>query len=59
MDIEGLDNKITDVVPKAGLVTNPADLYELDIATVAGPDRMGEVSGGRGDLAASASPAGV
>jgi DNA ligase (NAD+) len=43
MDIEGLD-KITNVVAKAGLVTNPADLYALDIATVAGTDRMGEVS---------------
>jgi DNA ligase (NAD+) len=44
MDIEGLGDKIIDLVVKAGLVTDPADLYDLDAATLAGLDRMGEVS---------------
>jgi DNA ligase (NAD+) len=44
MDIEGLGGKIIDLVVSAGLVTDPADLYDLDAATVAGLDRMGEVS---------------
>jgi DNA ligase (NAD+) len=44
MDIEGLGDKIIDMVVKAGLVTDPADLYDLDVATVAALERMGEVS---------------
>ncbi|MGI5184727.1 NAD-dependent DNA ligase LigA [Dactylosporangium sp. CA-152071] len=44
MDIEGLGGKIIDMVVAAGLVTDPADLYDLDVPTVAGLDRMGEVS---------------
>jgi DNA ligase (NAD+) len=44
MDIEGLGDKIIDLVVRAGLVTDPADLYDLDVATVATLDRMGEVS---------------
>jgi DNA ligase (NAD+) len=44
MDIEGLGGKIIDMVVQAGLVTDPADLYDLDVPTVAALDRMGEVS---------------
>jgi DNA ligase (NAD+) len=44
MDIEGLGGKIIDLVVAAGLVTDPADLYDLDVASVARLDRMGEVS---------------
>jgi DNA ligase (NAD+) len=44
MDIEGLGDKIINLVVEAGLVTDPADLYDLDAATVAGLERMGEVS---------------
>ena len=44
MDIEGLGDKIIDLVVKAGLVTDPADLYDLEVAALAGLDRMGDVS---------------
>jgi len=44
MDIEGLGDKIIDMVVEAGLVTDPADLYNLDVPTVAALERMGEVS---------------
>jgi DNA ligase (NAD+) len=44
MDIEGLGDKIIDMVVEAGLVTDPADLYDLDVPTVAALERMGEVS---------------
>jgi DNA ligase (NAD+) len=44
MDIEGLGGKILDMAVEAGLVTDPADLYDLDVATVAALERMGEVS---------------
>ncbi|WP_432825146.1 NAD-dependent DNA ligase LigA [Dactylosporangium sp. CA-092794] len=44
MDIEGLGGKLVDTVVAAGLVTDPADLYDLDAATLAGFERMGEVS---------------
>lgn len=44
MDIEGLGDKIIDAVVNAGLVTDPADLYDLDVPTLAALDRMGEVS---------------
>jgi len=47
MDIEGLGDKIISMVVAAGLVTDPADLYDLDVATLAGLDRMGEVSAGK------------
>ena len=47
MDIEGLGDKIIDMVVAAGLVTDPADLYDLDVATLAALDRMGEVSAGK------------
>jgi DNA ligase (NAD+) len=47
MDIEGLGDKIIDMVVTAGLVTDPADLYDLDVVTLAALDRMGEVSAGK------------
>ena len=47
MDIEGLGDKIIDVVVAAGLVTDPADLYDLDIPTLSALDRMGELSAGK------------
>ena len=47
MDIEGLGDKIIDMLVVAGLVTDPADLYDLDVATLAALERMGEVSAGK------------
>jgi DNA ligase (NAD+) len=44
MDIEGLGEKIVDQLVDADLVKTPADLYRLDVATLAGLDRMGEKS---------------
>ena len=44
MDIEGLGEKLVDQLVEAGLVRTPADLYRLDVATLAGLDRMGEKS---------------
>jgi len=44
MDIEGLGDKIIDLLVRAGLVTDPADLYDLDVAALMPLDRMGEVS---------------
>ncbi|MER7007133.1 NAD-dependent DNA ligase LigA [Dactylosporangium sp. NPDC000555] len=44
MDIEGLGGKLIDMVVAAGLVTDPADLYDLQVPTLAAFDRMGEVS---------------
>lgn len=44
MDIEGLGDKIIDLLVRAGLVTDPADLYDLDVATLMPLDRMGELS---------------
>jgi DNA ligase (NAD+) len=44
MDIEGLGDKIIDLVVAAGLVADPADLYDLEVATLATLDRMGDVS---------------
>ena len=44
MDIEGVGDKIINAVVAAGLVTDPADLYDLDVATLATLDRMGEIS---------------
>jgi DNA ligase (NAD+) len=44
MDIEGLGGKLIDMVVAAGLVTDPADLYDLDVPTLAAFDRMGEIS---------------
>ena len=47
MDIEGLGDKIIDLVVGAGLVTDPADLYDLDVAKLVTLDRMGTVSAGK------------
>ncbi|TYC00300.1 NAD-dependent DNA ligase LigA [Micromonospora sp. WP24] len=44
MDIEGLGDKIIYAVVAAGIVTDPADLYDLDAARLVTLDRMGEVS---------------
>jgi DNA ligase (NAD+) len=44
MDIEGLGEKLVDQLVDADLVRTPADLYRLELSTVAGLDRMGEKS---------------
>ena len=44
MDIEGLGEKIVEQLVERRLVADPADLYELDAATLAGLERMGEKS---------------
>ena len=44
MDIEGLGEKLVDQLVASGRVATPADLYRLDLATLAGLDRMGEKS---------------
>jgi DNA ligase (NAD+) len=44
MDIEGLGDKILDMLVAAGLVTDAADLYDLDVPTLAALERMGDVS---------------
>jgi DNA ligase (NAD+) len=41
MDIEGLGDKLVEQLVDGGLVKSPADLYRLDVATLAGLDRMG------------------
>ncbi|MCW6009042.1 NAD-dependent DNA ligase LigA [Micromonospora sp. CPCC 205371] len=47
MDIEGLGDKIINMLVAAGLVTDPADLYDLEVATLVGLDRMGDISAGK------------
>jgi DNA ligase (NAD+) len=44
MDIEGLGDKIVDQLVENKLVDNVADLYGLDVATLAELERMGEKS---------------
>jgi len=44
MDIEGLGDKIIDLLVTAGLVTDPADLYDLEVPTLATLNRMGDIS---------------
>jgi DNA ligase (NAD+) len=44
MDIEGLGEKIVDQLVERELVRNPADLYRLDVGTLAGLERMAEKS---------------
>jgi len=44
MDIDGLGDKIVDQLVERDLVHTPADLYRLDLATVAGLERMAEKS---------------
>jgi DNA ligase (NAD+) len=43
-DIEGLGTKILSALVDEGLVSEPADLYALDRATLAGMERLGEKS---------------
>lgn len=40
MDIEGLGDKLVEQLVDAGLVQTPADLFQLELETVAGLDRM-------------------
>ncbi|MFD2762688.1 NAD-dependent DNA ligase LigA [Micromonospora eburnea] len=44
MDIEGLGDKIIHGLVAAGMVTDPADLYDLDADRLVTLDRMGEIS---------------
>jgi DNA ligase (NAD+) len=44
MDIEGLGDKIVDQLVERDLAKSPADLYDLDEATLAGLERMAEKS---------------
>lgn len=47
MDIEGLGDKIVAGLVAGGLVTDPADLYDLDVATLSGLERLGRASAGK------------
>jgi DNA ligase (NAD+) len=40
MDIEGLGDKLVDQLVERGLVHTPAEVYDLDLATLAGLERM-------------------
>ena len=44
MDIEGLGDKLVEQLVDQGLVSDPADLYALEAAQLAGLERMGEKS---------------
>jgi len=44
MDIEGLGEKVVDQLLAAGLIRDPADLYELRAGDIAALDRQGETS---------------
>ena len=44
LDIEGLGSKLIDQLVDSGLIRNPADLYQLTVAQLAGLARMGERS---------------
>jgi DNA ligase (NAD+) len=44
MDIDGLGEKIVDQLVEGGLVRTPADLYGLDVPTLAALERMAEKS---------------
>ena len=44
MDIEGLGEKLVEQLVDRRLVSNPADLYGLDVDTLAGLERMGKKS---------------
>lgn len=44
MDIEGLGDKVIRALVTAGLVTDPADLYDLDVAALEPLDRLGRTS---------------
>lgn len=44
LDIEGLGEKLVDQLVDAGFVRTPAEIYRLDVATLAGLDRMAKKS---------------
>ncbi len=44
LDIEGIGDKLVEQLVDAGLVESPADLYRLDVETLAGLERMGPKS---------------
>ena len=44
IDIEGLGEKLVDQLVDSGLVHTPADIYRLDVATLAALERMAEKS---------------
>ncbi|HEY0335871.1 MAG TPA: NAD-dependent DNA ligase LigA, partial [Burkholderiales bacterium] len=44
MDIEGLGEKLVDQLVESALVRTPADLYRLDVASLAGLERMADKS---------------
>jgi DNA ligase (NAD+) len=44
MDIEGLGDKVIRALVAAGMVTDPADLYDLDVAAVSQLERLGRTS---------------
>jgi DNA ligase (NAD+) len=44
MDIDGLGDKLVELLVDRGLIYSPADLYELTAAKIADLDRMGEKS---------------
>lgn len=44
LDIEGLGEKLVDQLVDRALVKSPADLFKLDVSTLAGLDRMAEKS---------------
>ncbi len=44
MDIEGLGDKLVDVLVEQELIKHPGDLFRLDVATLAGLERMGQKS---------------
>jgi DNA ligase (NAD+) len=47
MDIEGLGERLADRLVDLGLVRDLADIYKLEAASLAGVERMGEVSAAR------------
>ena len=46
LDIEGLGDKLVDLIVDAGLVHTPADIFHLTVAQLAGLERMGKKSAG-------------
>jgi DNA ligase (NAD+) len=46
MDIDGLGDKLVDQLVDKGVVETPADIYKLDLFTLANLDRMGAKSAG-------------
>jgi DNA ligase (NAD+) len=44
MNVDGLGEKLVDQLVESGLVKTPADLYQLNVGSLAGLERMGEKS---------------